>query len=748
MVEHRPRATRGPVDTAFLAPRLPSALVRRWAVEARLGPDSGASWTLVVGPPGSGKSTLVRSWLEDRSPPWAWVAIDADSSARVQVADLLVRSVQAARPDLHLGALDELDMDDVDQIDVLRHLVEELAADGAARPPTVVVLDDAHHLGRPGWESLAWLLGHLPPTLHLVVVSRRDPPLPLGRERASGRLAEVRARDLEFDLADTARLLTAALGAPASSAAEQLHERTQGWVAGLRLAVLAVRSGADLDQLVARFGGTEATVAELLLEEVLERLAADERAVLAASSILSLVEPALCDAVAGRADSAPLLARLASEGVFVTPVEGDTSCYRVHPMLAELLRHEQATADPAAARAAHLAAASWYFDHDRSVDAIEHLIAAGEHDQAHRLVLDHFTELYVGRHRADLVRWLRATPDAVVTQSYDRAVRHTEAFALLSAVGVGRWLAWCDEHLPDDHPYRARLASMVALGHAVSCRLDELRAAWAHARSIRAAGVHDPFDEIIASWEVRIEAVLGDADRAVELGRDLLGSRRELLSDPSALSVLALALDEAGQPDDAAAIAERAVVRWRDRGEPELPAMVDALVTLARVHRRAGELDAAEDLVETALATPPPRPVPHLLTAISLVERARVLHARGDARWRPQLVGLVEELRMADAVAPLVSWAERQVRELEGVPAVAPGSASADGVVLLDELTERERDILHLLASHLTFPEIGEELFISRHTVKTHVSRIYRKLGVGGRSAAVREARRRGLLAS
>jgi LuxR family maltose regulon positive regulatory protein len=745
VVDSRPAAARGLVDTAFLPPRLPRELVRRPAVEARLGPDPGASWTLVVGPPGSGKSTLVRSWLDDRPGAWAWVGLDADSRARVDVAELLVRAVQIARPDLHLGALDELDMDGEDPVGVLRRLVEELAADLGEHGSTVVVLDDAHHLDRPAWDALGWLLGHLPPGLHLVVVSRRDPPLPLGRERAIGRLAEVRARDLEFDVDDTSRLLAAALGTPAPSAARELHDRTHGWVAGLRLAVLAVRSGADLDQLVARFGGTEATVAELLLEEVLDRLPDDECAVLRASSILAVVEPDLCDAVAGRGDSAGVLARLASEGVFVTPVEGETGRYRMHPMLAELLRYQQRATDPAAARAAHLAAADSYLGHGRSVDAIEHLIAAGEHDQAHRLVLDHFAELYVGRHRADLSRWLGSTPDAVVTASLDRAVRHTEALALLSAVGVGDWLAWCQDHVPEDHPARARLASMVALGHAVNARLDELRRARADARSRRAAGVDDPFDEIIASWEVRIEAVLGDPVRAVELGRELLGRPRELLSDPSALSNLALALDEAGDLDGAAAVAERSVARWRAEGEPELPGMVDALVTLARRERRAGDPGAAEDLVEMALALPPRRVVPHLLIALPLVERARLERAGGDGGWRARLVALAEELRMAGATPPLIAWVEGVSRELEGEP-TPDRTAPARSGELPEELTDREREILRLLASHLTFPEIGEELFISRHTVKTHVSRVYRKLGVGGRSAAVREAQRLGLL--
>jgi LuxR family transcriptional regulator, maltose regulon positive regulatory protein len=744
------------VEIAFLPPRQLPTLVRRERLERRLGPDTGASWTLVVGPPGAGKTTLVRGWLEGRREPWTWVGIDEAPYRRRGIVDLFVRGVQRARPERPLDALDAVDMDAGDDVAMLARLVDELAGEPAGTPITLIILDDAHLLHPEEWRVVGWLVNHLPPTLHPVIVGRSDPPIPLGRERASGHMAEVRGRDLAFGLADTEQLITATAGPTSAAVAQALQARTEGWAAGVRLAGLAIRDGVDPEQLLDRISGQGSSIAEFLLEEVLDRQTADRRAFLRAAAGLRTLDPEMCDAVTGRTDSDEVLRRLAADGLFVSRVEQGEG-YRFHPLLAELLRYEQLREDPDAAREQHRRAAGWLVAHDRAIEAIEHLLAAGDQAEAHQLVVESFRPLYVGAHRGDLERWLTAVPDEVIASSVERAMDHCVALSLVAADDTLRWWAFCAERVePDDRWVQSRLECVLALNHAVRAQVDDMRAHWEAGRRLRPFGRADPFDEIIASWSIRLATHLGDARAAVAEARELLAAPRQLLPDASALSVLAGALDAAEGHDVAVAVADLAVERWREAGEPDLPGMLDALVVEAAAARRAGDPDAADELVDTALSLPPPRRAPHFLTTIALLERARIEHARGGRGWPAELAALAEALRMGGAPSAVVEWVGRVRAQLEGQPepdlrptrppevGTPPAGRRPSGLV--EELTERELVILGFLASHLSFPEVGAELHISRHTVKSHVTRIYRKLGASSRSEAVRTARQLGIL--
>ncbi len=725
------------------APRVPSVLVDRPRLHGLLGPDHGAAWSLVVGPAGSGKTTLIRSWLSLRRERWAWISVAQSSSGPWRLVDLVVRALQRTRPDDPLDAVDALHRGDLE--DVLPDLVDELAA-GSDEPATIVVVDDAHLLTSHDWDQLAWLLGHLPLCLHVVVSSRIDPPMALGRERASGHMTEIRGSQLAFDLDETRSLIHAALGDGGSAAVARLHDQTQGWAAGLRLAVLACDRASDVDEVMTRFDGTHSTVAEYLLEEVLDHLPADERTFLLRCSVSPVLGPALAEALTGRKDAGAVLERLTDDGVFLSRAQGGDAEYRFHPMLADLLVHDLRRLEPDRLRAQHLHAAGWYLAEGRSVEAVDHLLAAEEYEGAHRLVLDHFADLYRGRHRRDLARWLETVPDEVVAATLDRALQHCRALALLARPSAGQWYHHCAALVAEDDDDRhAELLMLMALHHAIAGDLDELRAFRQQARRRRAMTTVDPLDEIVASWEVRLEAHLGDPHRAVELARALLAMERTLLGDAPALSGLAGALDAAGRHDDAVAVARSAMQRWQADSEPDLPALTEALVVAAADRRRAGSLDEAEDLLDLARALTADHQPAHLLGALTLLEQAAVDRARGRGDGQRDLVAYAEALRIANAPEALV-----QRVEAAASPGVAPSGPSRIGQptsALAEPLTERELTILRAMAGHLTFPEIGRDLHISRHTVKSHAQHIYQKLGAASRSEAVAEARRVGLLA-
>jgi DNA-binding CsgD family transcriptional regulator len=360
----------------------------------------------------------------------------------------------------------------------------------------------------------------------------------------------------------------------------------------------------------------------------------------------------------------------------------------------------------------------------------------------------------VGPHRRDLDLWLAAIPDEVIAESLDRAMDHCVALTLIANPDGQRWWEFCSARVaPDDVWLQSRLECVLAVFDAINARADGMRTHWENAKRLRPAGRVEPLDEVIGHWEVRIQGQLGDPLVAVETGRSLVSSPRSLVPDASALSVLSGALEAAGQTDSASAVASRAIERWRADGEPDLPGMVDALVVAARNARRSDDLDTADRLVDLATALPPPRPGAHLLLSMALIERACIDHARGGSAWRPALLSLAEELRLSGSGTGLAEWVDAARVDLEAARVTSRQRAGTttprrqpESDLVLQPLTKREITILELLASHLSLPEIGVELHISRHTVKSHVGRIYGKLGTTSRSGAVRIGRELGIL--
>ena len=234
------------------------------------------------------------------------------------------------------------------------------------------------------------MLEHLPPGLHLVLASRADPPLPLARLRAGGQLAELRTADLRFSEQEAAALLRESAGAdlPAAVVAA-LAARTEGWVAGLRLAALSLAGQADPAGFVAAFSGSHRYVLDYLTEEVLDRQDEEVRTFLLETSLLERLSGGLCDAVTGRADSRAMLERVERAGLFLVPLDEVRGWWRYHHLFAGLLRARLQQQRPGRVVSLHRAAAAWCEEHGLADDAVRHALAAGDPAWAARLVERH-----------------------------------------------------------------------------------------------------------------------------------------------------------------------------------------------------------------------------------------------------------------------------------------------------------------------------------------------------------------------
>ena len=391
--------------------RLPTArgLVPRRLLFDRLSAVGPGQVVLVCGPAGSGKTVLVRVWVESEGPPGrvAWVSVERDE-----------RDAQR----FWLSVIDELagvigEDELVERVAALpafegQAVVERLLSDlHSLEQPVVLVIDDLHELRSA--DALRWLelfVTGLPPELRLVIVTREEPSLGLHALRLAGRLTEIRAPDLRFLLQETRQLMDSSGVTLSDAALALLHERTEGWAAGLRLAAISLASHPDSERFVAEFCGSERTVAGYLLAEVLERQPAEVRELLLRTSILERVSGPLADALTGGKGSEAILQRLEDANAFVTALDVGRTWFRYHHLLCDLLQLELRRASPALVASLHRAAAQWLDEHGHVVEAIRHAQSAADWTHAARLLADNYVDLVFDGRKATLRALLTAFP--------------------------------------------------------------------------------------------------------------------------------------------------------------------------------------------------------------------------------------------------------------------------------------------------------------------------------------------------
>lgn len=396
--------------------------------------------TLVVAGPGYGKTVAVRQWLGAQAATIAWVSLDRNDDSSRQFWASIATSLQRATGTIGLEALQMLDGEQSSGA-VVAALLAELPRTG---PPLVIVLDDVYVLRSvPLLGELTLFLERLPPPVRVVATSRVDPQLPLGRWRASQRMAEIRQQDLRFTN-DEAWALFEASGMAGVEPEDVafLAERTEGWAAGLQLAVLSLRDRDDPHTYIRSSLMTNRGIVDYLLGEVLASLSEHDRDVILDLSVLDSFDADLAVAVTGRPDAAQRVRSLESRDLLLIPADDRGERYRFHQLLRELLVAELRWRAPGRDLALHAAAA----DHLESIGALpeaaRHLVAAGEIDRAFRLIVDPAWELLdrgqvvAARQRLDLL------PDGVIGTDIDRTLAY---LVLLTAAGrveeADRWTA-------------------------------------------------------------------------------------------------------------------------------------------------------------------------------------------------------------------------------------------------------------------------------------------------------------------
>jgi LuxR family transcriptional regulator, maltose regulon positive regulatory protein len=403
-----------PLEWAVLADRRtdePAAggLVLRRRLFDRLSAAGPGAVILACAPAGSGKTVLLRSWVEFEgwSDRVAWVSVERDEHDAqrfwLAVIDELAGAVGQDELVRRVGATPTFGGEAV---------VERLLSDlHTVERPIVLVIDDLHELrSAEALRLLELFLTALPPELRVVLATREEPQLGLHRLRLTGALIEIRMPDLRFSLQDTRELMAASGVKLSETALVLLHERTEGWAAGLRLAAISLTGHPDPERFVTEFSGSERTVAGYLLAEVLERQPPEVRDLLLRTSVLERVSGSLADALTGGTGSEAILQRLEDASAFVTSLDVGRSWFRYHHLLTDLLRLELRRTAPAIVDPLHRVAARWFDEHGHAVEAIRHAQAARDWAHAARVLADNNVDLVFDGRKATLRALLAAFP--------------------------------------------------------------------------------------------------------------------------------------------------------------------------------------------------------------------------------------------------------------------------------------------------------------------------------------------------
>ena len=688
----------------------------------------------VLAPPGYGKTTLLAQWAARDPRAFGWLTLDR----RDNDPSVLLRSLAAAVDRIEpvgwetLDALDAPGAPDVDA--VLPRLGSALSL---AALPAVLVLDDVHLLhNRVCLDAVTRLIDYLPPGSQLAVAGRGEPPLPLARLRAEGRMVEIGPEDLAMDAAEAHALLAQGDIDLARVDVAEVVRRTEGWPVALHFAALSLGAGG---RRAAPLAGDDRFLVDYVQSELLSGLPPRLVSFLTRCSVLERLSGPLCDAVLATTGSADLLESLARSNLLVAPLDRRRQWYRLHRLFRELLGSRLERREPALAVELNRRAAEWCEDNGLPESAVEYAIAAGDADRAARVVVDLAPPAFAADRPGQLERWF----------DWFEANRLVERYAGVAVVGAwtnavaGRPAAaerWADsaERAPDGDP---STGGPLALLRAALCRAggQQMASDAELALALAPAG---------SAWQASAQLLLGishllagDLDLAdqcladaVEVGEDAgAGSAMVALAERSILAM--------GRGDwrQAEALAERAGAGARGACLERHPGGALLLAVTARLAIHRGDVPRARDDLARAERLRPQLTwaLPHLAVQVRL-ELARdylVLTNAGAARRL--LVEVDDLLSRRPRLGLLLDQAAGLHAQLDTMRMDAVGASA---------LTPAEVRLLRQLGTHYSFREIGGQLCLSQHTVKSQAMSIYRKFGVSSRSEAIRHARDLGLL--
>ena len=606
------------ITKLYFPPARPALVARPNLIE-RLISGLRGPFTLIAAPAGYGKTTLLSEWRmkEGKNVAVAWLSLDEGDNDLSRFLLYLVAAFDTVQPGLlqKTGLLMQSP-----QLPPIEAICTALINEVNAFPnDLILVLDDYHVITNSEIHPLlAFLLDHLPPQLHLVILTRADPPLPLARLRARGQLAEIRAADLRFTNSEAASFLNEIMGLNLSAGEiVALEARTEGWIAALQLAALSMQRRDDTEKFVAAFSGSHQYIVDYLAEEVLNRQPERIRDFLLKTSILERLTAPLCEALTGLEGGQATLEFLAASNLFLIPLDNERRWFRYHHLFADLLRNLLKTTHTGQILYLHSLASAWFGQHQMVNEAIEHAFSAQDYEEVRRLMRRHFPAWWGHENWSRARQWFEQFPHTFL---------HAEPWLCV----VYAWMVWnrgklekTEELLEDardalialkasgkfpkdDLEYTALEAEILAFQALIATRKNDPQKVIALAN--RALEIVPAESDIVRALAYNTLQIvyrdLGDIDKAIQVCRlglpaALAGGQVGIIA--TSYNLLGVTLTVQGQLNEAKAAYQEALTYADREGVTNSPAFSLIRLRLADLHYQWNHLEEAENLVREGL---------------------------------------------------------------------------------------------------------------------------------------------------
>ncbi len=820
------------ISTKLYIPPARPDLVPRPRLTERLSQALFCPLTLISAPAGFGKSTLLAEWRATpagREYPLAWLSLEPEDGDPPRFWAYVAAALRTL-PAFAAGAAEPLGRASLELLQnhpamppqrYLPPLLNELAA---VEAPFALVLDDYHAIDAAAvHDAMQFLIDHRPRGMHLVLLTRADPPWPLARLRAQGLLTELRTADLRFTDAEAAAFFERALPGGGLHEADllALQQRTEGWAASLQMAALSLASqpgAAERHAFVSAFAGEHRYVADYLAEEVISRQPEPVQEFLMRTAMLERMTAPLCAAVTGQENAEALLSYIDRANLFLIPLDDERRWFRYHHLFADLLRARLKRLHPELLPTLCSRASRWHETAGLPIPAVTYALAAAEHDRAAQLVEQHVHGWW-GAASGDFLRLMQRLPAAVI--------RSRPALAVYQA-WVGIVTGRLDAAMPLVEAAEQQLAAgtdQVAMRSFLALMRTYIMEMWEQPYSLSPEVLQAPgfIPESQVAMRNSADVVLshilymnGDLDGAAALL--LAAAERDLAADltnavPVAISQLVRIRLIQGRVAEAGEVCRRYLQIIGERGAGRYFINGSLNGALADVLREQNDLPGAEEQAGSAVAHNELWSIPDALAG-SWICLARVLIARGDlpgaeealaraGQYTRAQVSMADLTRLQAAVqvrlwlaqgnvAAARQWADSRglspddpasfrhepehlalarillaegrssdARDLLARLATAAAAGGREGRLaeiralqaqaerrrptpaegLIEPLSDRELDVLRLLAEGLSNQEMADRLVVSVGTVKTHVHHIFGKLAAPSRTRAVALAR-------
>ena len=732
------------------APSRRSEQLERPRLLKLLGESLHRKVTLMSAPAGYGKTTLLAQWHHEGedSSSFAWVSLDEQDNDPVRLWRHILEALHEVAPEVDFGADVLVGMSIASQrlietsLPILINVLTDL-------PQQVILVLDDYQLvtDDESHESVAFFMEHLPENVHLVLATRSDPPLPLGRLRARGEMYEIRSEQLAFSEGESATLVNEKIGLDVDfDDLAVLFERTEGWPAGIYLASLLLQQKENKHALIDSFKGSNRYIVDLLAEEVLEGIQEEVRAFLLMTSVLTSMTGPLCDAVTVREGSSKLLRELARSNLFLIPLDEQGEWYRYHQLFSQFLLYELKSSRPELVPVLRLRASAWLEEAGFFDSAIRQAIAAANYGRAGMLVARHWYGYVLAGQTKTVEGWLESLPEVLRARDPTLLLVRAWICILSGQSEEAEGLLALAESLPYEGPLPDGTASVeagVATVRAVF-GLGGVKSTLEAARRVAAMDRKrtSPLTALIRfglGSSLYLSGETSLARKQFEYALRLTESGQPLVRMVSLCFLSVVAADE-GLLDEAGSLASEARTLVNRFGLQGVPQSSWVPIALGYMLAKQGNVAVARTELETALSArikvPGLSPWPTLIALLALAQVRSAGGNRGGAR-----AALAEARTMLQRYPDAGIFPELLERQEGKLRTSKRRDGSVNG-----ELTERELDVLGFLVGELSTRQMAEKLYVATSTVRTQIKSIYRKLGVSSREDAVDEAHARGLI--